>query len=741
MERETTIQELETLYNTASELAGQERRKFLDEACAGRPALRRQLEEMLSTDTEFLSESLLTQALRAETVTQIGRWRVKEQIGEGGLGLVYRAETSNDGVTIEAAVKILRPGFDSGLFRGRFQQERQILANLSHPGIARFMDCGADESGRSFLAMEFVPGELLTDVLEKRPLSRDEKVERFSSIVEAVQYLHSRLIVHGDIKPGNVMVTPEGATKLLDFGTARLLGADTAPTEMTRLMLTPHYASPEQKRGEGPSVPSDIYSLGRLFHEMLGAEEVREPDLQAIVQRCVAEEPAARYPSAGSLIEDLQRWRTGYPVHARRQTLFYAVTRFARRQWHVVGLTTLLIVTLAAGLVNSLRSAENARRLAAEAQRSAEEARRSAAESIRQTELARSSAEESDRQRTRAESATTEAVDSATRYRRLLAQMLDEDEGTQKTGPAGEASVVLERGFAVLINQMEKARETTSLEELSGAWRRLGSLQCKRGDYPHGIDSLRKAIGYADQWMARAPSADSRAAAVISRVFLIQHLLIRKDAAAARAMGSDTIVLIENLPPAERNALEEMPIYQWVQVMVSERVYGEERVIRAMNTVRQKASRGLQGFRVRIGAVTRLIDIYSKRGMKEQLPSLCEEAVELLIAEPPVRHACFGPDGDLPLRTPIMNQLLTELGADDQSYNRKLRVAEISIRLATALWANGAQREARSALNLAEKALSELSAVDPNGPAVTDLRRRIASMRRFAQKASVRKNP
>src|SRR5262249_24561560 len=196
----------------------------------------------------------------------VARWKLLECVGEGGLGVVYRAECYEDGVRLEAAVKILRPGFNTGKFREKFVQERQILAGLDHPGIVRLMDCGADSDGRSFLVMEFVRGEPLDAYLERTDPSAPRRLEFFEAGCEAVSYLHSKLIVHGDIKPSNVLVTADGVPNLLDFGAARLLAGDAGPGgELTRLMLTPRYASPEQKRGEGPSVSGDIYSLGRLL--------------------------------------------------------------------------------------------------------------------------------------------------------------------------------------------------------------------------------------------------------------------------------------------------------------------------------------------------------------------------------------------------------------------------------------------------------------------------------------------
>ena len=163
----------------------------------------------------------------------VARWKLLECVGEGGLGVVYRAECVEDGVKLEAAVKILRPGLDTGKFREKFVKERQILAGLDHPGIVRLMDCGADSHGRSFMVMEFIRGEPLNTYLERANPSVPRRLELFESVCEAVSYLHSRLIIHGDIKPANVLVTPAGISKLLDFGASSLLAANTVRARRT----------------------------------------------------------------------------------------------------------------------------------------------------------------------------------------------------------------------------------------------------------------------------------------------------------------------------------------------------------------------------------------------------------------------------------------------------------------------------------------------------------------------------
>ncbi|MFN7937961.1 MAG: serine/threonine-protein kinase [Bryobacteraceae bacterium] len=705
MSRDISIQELEQIYSSASELSGEARVHYLDSACEGKPLMRQQVEEMLAADAGFLAESILHRSLRSEPEV-IGRWRVRSKLGEGGLGLVYRADTSEDGVTREAAVKILRPGFEEGFFRGRFQQERQILAGLTHPGIARFIDCGADAAGRSFLAMEFVDGELLTSYLGSGGVSLQRKVELFRGIAEAVQYLHSRLIVHGDLKPGNVMVTPEGATKLLDFGTARLL--EGGPTsELTRLMLTPSYASPEQKRGEGPSVAGDIYSLGRLLQEMLAA--CSDPDLLAIARRCVAEEPEARYASVGSLVEDLHRWSTGYPVHARRQTLLYAMSRFTRRNWPMAGLAALLVVSLCAGWWNSRRMAEEARR---------------------QAVLARAHASESDRQRQRAETATNEASENASRYRHLLRRMLEEDTFTDSVLAGGVAP--LERGYRVLIRELEKETAPSSLGDLAVAWRRLGSLLCHNGDYVAGLDAVSRGIRFASQWRERQPSAEARALEIVSHLTMMKMHRTRLDDAGAAREATATVRLFSQLPAAEKQDLTHRHSMQAARVLAAESVPSLEGKLALLRDAAKYTTRGIVGVSVRADAISRIILIHATLGEKEKLAPYCREADELLIWQPQVRRACGRPVAEF-MRSPGIRILLRALNDDNQGHLWKLIVGGLYLNIAQQMWAAGAIRDAPFAFRLAELALREAAANDPNGPGVLDLRERIETARRLGR--------
>jgi len=336
------IEKLERLFWAAAGMDGDEREAFLAVQCAEEPDLQGELLRMLAADERagaFLDIPLPELLARDLPRASLARWKLLERVGEGGLGVVYRAECFEDGVRLEAAVKILRPGFDSGKFREKFVKERQILAGLDHPGIVGLMDCGADSDGRSFLVMEFVRGEPLNAYLERTNPTMPPRLELFESICEAVSYLHSRLVVHGDVKPANVLVTAAGVPKLLDFGAAGLLAGDAAARgEVTRLMLTPRYASPEQKRGEGPSVAGDIYSLGRLLEEMLPAT-AGHSDLRYILDRAMAERPRDLYLSVADLQEDLRRLREGLPLRARPATAAYVARRFLRRNWAAAVLT------------------------------------------------------------------------------------------------------------------------------------------------------------------------------------------------------------------------------------------------------------------------------------------------------------------------------------------------------------------------------------------------------------------
>src|SRR5262249_13295757 len=251
----------------------------LDRRCSGDTTLRREVQLLLdrsgSVDSRFLNETSLAEAtsilLPAENNRWIGRrvgaYKTIEQIGAGGMGEVYRAFRADDQYRKEVALKVVRTGQDSGFIVTRFRQERQILASLDHPNIARLLDGGTTEEGTPYLVMELIEGKPIAEYCDERRLPVRARLELFLQVCAAVQYAHQRLIIHRDIKPGNILVTSEGVPKLLDFGIAKIvdgleeLNQPDATQTMFRL-LTPQYASPEQIKGETVTTASDVYSLG-----------------------------------------------------------------------------------------------------------------------------------------------------------------------------------------------------------------------------------------------------------------------------------------------------------------------------------------------------------------------------------------------------------------------------------------------------------------------------------------------
>jgi non-specific serine/threonine protein kinase/serine/threonine-protein kinase len=272
-------QQVKWLLDEAIACDAAERPAFLDRACQGDAELRHEVDSLLSSHnqagTGFLKEpvvSLSGQAAAAAAPARerrLGAYQVVEEIGHGGMGEVYRAVRADGQYTKEVAIKVVRGGFESRTLAERFRNERQILAALDHPNIARLLDGGSTEDGVPYLVMELIRGVPIDQYCDDHGLSIAERLQLFRQVSEAVQYAHQRLVIHRDIKPSNILVTADGVPKLLDFGIAKLLdpSADSGATVMRA--LTPHYASPEQIRGELSTTASDVYSLGVLLYRLL----------------------------------------------------------------------------------------------------------------------------------------------------------------------------------------------------------------------------------------------------------------------------------------------------------------------------------------------------------------------------------------------------------------------------------------------------------------------------------------
>jgi tetratricopeptide (TPR) repeat protein len=395
---------IEEIFHHAAEAAPNARAAFLDQACAGDEALRREVESLLTHDAEggaTLGNAVAQAAggagrTRDLTGKRIGPYAITGRIGEGGMGVVYRAVRSSD-FEKKVAVKLVKRGMDTEFILERFRQERQILAALDHPNIARLLDGGANWDGRPYLVMEYVEGTPVTEYCDGHGLSVAARLRLFQTICSAVHYAHQRLVVHRDLKPGHILVTAEGVPKLLDFGIAKLLDAGAEVTAPALRFLTPECASPEQVRGEPVTTASDIYSLGVLLYQLLtgsapyrftsrSAEEIArivcetEPqkpselrsldqDLDNIVLKAMDKDPRRRYASVEQFSADAGRHLEGRPVQARTATLRYRASKFVRRNRTATVAAGLLAISLLAGLGTTLWQAHIAQIERARAER------------------------------------------------------------------------------------------------------------------------------------------------------------------------------------------------------------------------------------------------------------------------------------------------------------------------------------------------------------------------------------
>src|SRR6476659_5824678 len=271
------------LFDATADLAPDERAVLLARECDGDNALRLEVESLLESDRltgEFIEESIaeippdLFPDHSDESLVgrQFGAYQIIREIGRGGLGAVYLAARADDEYRKEVALKIVRRGLDTEDILRRFRNERQILAQLDHPNIARLIDGGTTEDGLPYFVMEYVKGEAVTTYCDAARPNTAERLNLFRKVCGAVTYAHQNLVIHRDLKPSNILVTADGEPKLLDFGIAKLLGADEEPLAQTmagQRFMTPAYASTEQVKGERITTASDVYSLGVLLYELL----------------------------------------------------------------------------------------------------------------------------------------------------------------------------------------------------------------------------------------------------------------------------------------------------------------------------------------------------------------------------------------------------------------------------------------------------------------------------------------
>jgi hypothetical protein len=387
---------LRDLFQQASALGPEDRDGFTAEACGTNHTLRAELDELLAADAAALDEDFLKHsaiyneamedaAARFAVGEIVGNYRLVEVIGRGGMGSVYRGERTDEAFEKCVAVKLIDAGFYSADLVAHFRAERQILANLEHPNIARLLDGGACADGSPYLIMEYVEGISPYDYCNQHNLTIAQRLQLFRQICSAVHYAHQNMVIHRDLKPGNVLVTAEGTPKLLDFGIAKVLRPSPSRktvdlTQPGMLKMTARYASPEQIRGEAVTTASDVYSLGVILYELLTGhspygdadrpahqimaavcdEEPARPstrtpklrgDLDKIILRALQKAPGDRYASVDQFSEDILRHLEGLPVLARGDAPLYLAAKFIRRYRVIVAAATLVLCSLVVGLV------------------------------------------------------------------------------------------------------------------------------------------------------------------------------------------------------------------------------------------------------------------------------------------------------------------------------------------------------------------------------------------------------
>jgi serine/threonine-protein kinase len=312
-------QEVKAVLEEALEREEMERTAFLDAACQGDDEMRREVESLLASDAEIgdFIETPIFRIHREEPEPlaegqRLGAYRVVREIGRGGMGSVYLAERADEEFEQRVALKVVRRGMDTEEIVRRFRSERQILAHLDHPNIAKLFDGGTTEDGRPFFVMEHVDGRPIDQYCDDCKLPTRERLELFRSVCSAVHFAHQNLVVHRDLKPHNILVTPDGIPKLLDFGIAKLLDPNQEIFALTRADLrpmTPEYASPEQVRGEAITTASDVYALGVLLYVLLTGHSPYRPatrDAQSLA-KAICETNPLRPSSAVGRVEEVKR--------------------------------------------------------------------------------------------------------------------------------------------------------------------------------------------------------------------------------------------------------------------------------------------------------------------------------------------------------------------------------------------------------------------------------------------------
>ncbi|TYP95304.1 serine/threonine protein kinase [Fodinibius salinus] len=384
---------VETIVDQALELPEDKRKTFVQQKCKGNPKLKGEVTQLLESifDSEgwldnpakYKNEFYSEVADNIESLSpdrsligqKVGGFTITKELGTGGMGSVYLAQRTEEEYDHQVAIKIIRDSRATPSNLQRFKREQKILAELNHPGIARFFDGGITENGTPYIIMEYVEGVPVDEYCKQNNCTIGQKINLFKQVLQAVRHAHENLVIHRDLKPGNILVDNNGTVKILDFGISKLLedDEDLQLTQTGNRMLTPRYAAPEQIKETNITTATDLYTLGVILYELLtnstpfdlentslhkiekqilhkepvspsrtvndkGIQKKLRGDLDAIILKAIRKEPGQRYRVANEFLEDLDRYQTGVPVSAREGSFRYRTYKFINR--HKKGIVT-----------------------------------------------------------------------------------------------------------------------------------------------------------------------------------------------------------------------------------------------------------------------------------------------------------------------------------------------------------------------------------------------------------------
>lgn len=591
-------QRIERLFHRTLEEAPETRQSFLDRQKLD-PTTRREVEALLRHDARdadplagALAGLLETRSLppdpgEPEELSEgqrLGPYRLLGILGRGGLGTVYMAERADGQFERRVAVKVVRRELVSARLLADLRRERQILARFEHPNIARLYDGGEDTQGRPFLAMELVNGRPIDRYCDEQALPFEPRLRLFCDVCAAVAHAHRNLVIHRDLKPGNILVTAEGVLKLLDFGIA-LPVAPGDSRERAPQAFTPDYASPEQAAGRALTTATDVYSLGALMYRLLGgrapfdlggdlappgieatlsrgpkvppseaarrsgAESWKElrPDLDAIVARAMAPLPEDRYASVEQLVEDIRRYLEALPVSAVGNAWSYRATKFLRRHRLAVGAAAIGLSALSGALLTTSWALHQARRARVVAEAHLDELESEQHRSSAMIETFVDTFRLADPGEARGETISVrELVDRSVAVLPEGAGSTDPELGTRLIATFGEIYLNLgspDQAAVLFDRALERSVSTTAAEDLFH-WRTralLGEARIDQGQAADAAEALRQAIREHREWSGHRGSG----LALLVHTLGVAHLQ-RAEADQAAALFRQAIRLFED---------------------------------------------------------------------------------------------------------------------------------------------------------------------------------------------------